>query len=82
MYGRKLLENSDGHQWRISSKKFTTGTRHFETIGHCNGGGLEPFYQRRSDWKLRYASVFQLGSGSAGGDLCVKPEEMFVHGNR
>jgi chemotaxis methyl-accepting protein methylase len=44
--------------------------------------GLEPFDQRRSDWKLRYASVFQLGSVPDASDLSMKPEEMFVHGNR
>jgi hypothetical protein len=25
--------------------------------------GLEPFWDDRSDWKFRYASVFQIGEG-------------------
>jgi hypothetical protein len=25
--------------------------------------GLEPFWDDRSDWKFRYASVFQIGQG-------------------
>ena len=44
--------------------------------------GLEPLDERRSDWKLRYASVFQLGPVSAVGDVSSKPEEMYVRGNR
>jgi len=28
--------------------------------------GLEPFARRRSDWKIRYASVFQIGSPTKG----------------
>jgi chemotaxis methyl-accepting protein methylase len=44
--------------------------------------GLEPFDERRNDWKLRYASVFQLGAATAPGTLSMKPEEMFVNGNR
>ena len=44
--------------------------------------GLEPFDQRRSDWDLRYASVFQLGVATAPTELVgAKPKEMFVHGN-
>ena len=45
--------------------------------------GLEPFDQRRSDWDLRYASVFQLGVGTAPTEIAgVRPEEMFVQGNQ
>ncbi|MBB6142856.1 chemotaxis methyl-accepting protein methylase/mannose-6-phosphate isomerase-like protein (cupin superfamily) [Silvibacterium bohemicum] len=28
----------------------------------CHYGGLEPLNKRRADWKIRYASVFQVGS--------------------
>jgi chemotaxis methyl-accepting protein methylase len=45
--------------------------------------GLEPFDQRRSDWDLRYASVFQLGVETASTEIAaVRPEEMFVQGNQ
>jgi chemotaxis methyl-accepting protein methylase len=45
--------------------------------------GLEPFDQRRSDWDLRYASVFQLGVATASTEIVsVRPEEMFVGGNQ
>jgi chemotaxis methyl-accepting protein methylase len=47
--------------------------------------GLEPFDNRRSDWSLRYASVFQLGVTSSATSptkiLGEMPEELFVHGN-
>jgi chemotaxis methyl-accepting protein methylase len=43
--------------------------------------GLEPFDQRRRDWDLRYASVFQLGVATAPTEIVgVRPEEMFVQG--
>ena len=48
--------------------------------------GLEPFDRQRSDWDLRYASVFQVGQASSakapgkiGGE---KQEQMLVHDNR
>jgi chemotaxis methyl-accepting protein methylase len=31
--------------------------------------GLEPFCERRSDWAIRYASVFQVGETAVSGDL-------------
>ena len=44
--------------------------------------GLEPFDRRRSDWHIRYASVFQLGLAHASTEIVgVKPEGVFAHGN-
>jgi chemotaxis methyl-accepting protein methylase len=47
--------------------------------------GLEPFDQSRSDWALRYASVFQLGTPSSVTSptkiLSGRSEELTVHGN-
>jgi chemotaxis methyl-accepting protein methylase len=47
--------------------------------------GLEPFDQSRSDWALRYASVFQLGAPSSVSSptkiLSGRSEELTVHGN-
>jgi chemotaxis methyl-accepting protein methylase len=44
--------------------------------------GLEPFDQRRNDWELRYASVFQLGVATAPTERAgVKTEETLVQGN-
>jgi chemotaxis methyl-accepting protein methylase len=47
--------------------------------------GLEPFDQSRSDWALRYASVFQLGAPSSVTSptkiLSGRPEELTVQGN-
>jgi SAM-dependent methyltransferase len=45
--------------------------------------GLEPFDRRRSDWELRYASVFQVGPASSsrlpGEGLNERREQMLVH---
>ena len=45
--------------------------------------GLEPFDRRRSDWELRYASVFQVGQASSsrlpGEGLNESREQMLVH---
>jgi hypothetical protein len=47
--------------------------------------GLEPLDQRRGDWNLRYASVFQVGQASstnAPGQLfSERPEGMLVRRN-
>ena len=47
--------------------------------------GLEPFDRRRSDWDVRYASVFQVGEAypetAPGQVLSEKPEPMLAHDN-
>ncbi len=48
--------------------------------------GLEPFDRRRSDWDLRYASVFQVGAESSinafGKIVEEKPQQMLTQANR
>jgi chemotaxis methyl-accepting protein methylase/mannose-6-phosphate isomerase-like protein (cupin superfamily) len=39
----------------------------------CEYAGLEPLDKRRQDWRIRYAAVFQLGSGKAV-EMAVQPD--------